>query len=106
MMLGSMIAYLNASSSTENKIHLGWIRVKCKKWNHKILRLKYRLLFLSQCGDKISKHKSNWGNHKGKKIHIFGYIKIQTISIKKIKGNKNKQQYQPEKNVCNKNIKN
>lgn len=40
-----------------------------------------------------------------KEIGIFGCIKIQTISIKKSKRVKSKQQNQPEKNV-NKNIKN
>lgn len=70
-----------------------------------MLRLKYRLLFLSQCGDKFLSIKAI-GEITKKKIHIFGCIKIQTISIKNIKGNKNKQQNQPEKNVCNKNIKN
>lgn len=82
---------------------MNW-RVKCKTRNHKILVIKYRLLFLSQCGDGISKYKSNWKNHKGK-IDLFGCIKFQTMSIKKNVESKNKQQNQPEKNVCNKNIK-
>lgn len=45
------------------------------------------------------------GVTKKKKTDIFGCIKIQTISTKKIIENKNKRQNQPEKNVCNKNIK-
>lgn len=51
---------------------------------------------LSQCGDRISKYKSNWRNHK-ERIDIFGCIKIQIISIKNIMESKSKQQNQPEK---------
>lgn len=61
MILEQIVTYLNPYHTTYNKINFREIKeLNIKKWYHKILTIKYRLLFLAQCEDGISKHKNNW----------------------------------------------